>query len=244
MCGLQPKHELLCSKFTLCGLTGKTAENHVLVSKVIFCFISLQSQSSFVRFLVTSRVSAFSLRHDIAVQASSSISNCVPSYKLSLGSQRNSKQMGRVQHPGPTVAPKMQMLCPKWEKALDWTWTQLPYISQDWGINRKRRATVKCSLSGGLQANHSCYNQLLFPSYLLPTTNSQRQEIERWERKRDSLENRTKDRALIAKTWKTSLTCSTSNLCWILNIQFKLTHSEIKINTLLFWFLYMLNLLL
>lgn len=139
--------------------------------------------------------------------------------------------------------PKCRWLCPKWAKALDWTWTQLTYIPQDWGINRKGGATVKCSLSGDLQANHSCYNRLLFPSYLLPTTNSQRQEI---ERKRDivSLENRTKDRALITKTWNTSPAFSISNLRWILNIQLKLTHSEIKINTLLFWFLYMLNLLL
>lgn len=105
MCGLQPKHELLCSKFTLCGLTGKTAGNHVLVSKVIFCFINLH----LLGFWWHPESRHVSLRHDTAMKASSSISDCVPSYKLSLGSQRSSKQMGRVRHPGPMEAPKMQM---------------------------------------------------------------------------------------------------------------------------------------
>lgn len=64
--------------------------------------------------------------------------------------------------------------------------------------------------------------------HLLPTTNSQRQEIEGRERKATqsgSLEDRT-DRVLIAGTWKPSLTCCTANVYWILDTQLWTKHIQ------------------
>lgn len=227
----QPKHELLCSKFTLCDLTGKTAGNH--------------GQPSFVRFLVTSRVSAcLSHIYDIYFIYIKYFQLC-PFLQMEswLAEKQQTNRWSPTSWPyrGPQNADGF---VPSERKPLSKPEPTCSIFLKIGGSTERRSNSEM--LSGDLQANHSCYIQLIFPSYLLPTTNSQRQEIEKWERKRDivSLENRTKDRALIVETWKTSLTCSTSNLRWILNIQFKLTYSEIKINTSLFWFLYMLNLLL
>lgn len=64
--------------------------------------------------------------------------------------------------------------------------------------------------------------------HLLPTTNSQRQEIEGRERKATqsgSLEDRT-DRVRIAGTWKPSLTCCTANVYWILDTQLWTKHIQ------------------